>query len=597
MRPFHFALILAMALILGVPFLLRPPAESRDRSLRTLVVVTPHIEQIRDEFGRGFEAWHERVYHEKVRVDWRSPGGTSEIYKLLQAQYEAAVAQGAFNFSNPKNPTARPGTIPYSLIIGGGTYEHGRLKRGISVHDPKDDKPKNLPISAPAGFEDTQIKEWFGDNKCGSQALCDPDQFWIGTALSSFGIVYNKSVYKQIGLPEPTSFADLGNPKLQGFIALADPRQSGSISTTMDSILNFYVWDLARREGWDAELAAAMKAEADGIKKAKSEGKPPAEIAAVPLWEESLRPTRGDSIQKAWDQGWRVLREMACNTRYFTSSAPKPPLDVSQGEAAAGLAIDFYGRSQAQSILLPGQDSGDSRVGFVDPKGAVYIDSDPASMLRGGLDPELARRFIEYCLTEEGQALWQFPARNDPKSADNPVDASGVTLGPVQYELRRLPVRRSMYSDDMKKHMIDQVDPFAIASDVSVVGWRDAIAPMMGAFAIDVADQARPAWAALNRARANPSFPKDTLAEMEQLFYSWPTSVLPDAKNPANPNAEGKTVQFGPLTARRIREHWRNRTFQSQCVIRYTTYFRETYRRVIELESRTVGQVAAPSDR
>jgi ABC-type Fe3+ transport system substrate-binding protein len=389
----------------------------------------------------------------------------------------------------------------------------------------------------------------------------------------------------------------LGNPKLQGWIALADPRQSGSISTTMDSILNYYVWHTAKSEGWDAELRSAIKAEKDAIKKARGEGKSAADIAAIPTWEESLWDTRGESIQRAWDDGWKVLRDMACNTRYFTSSAPKPPLDVSHGEAAAGLSIDFYGRSQAQAILLPGQDPSASRVGFVDPAGAVYIDSDPASMLRGGLEPELAKRFIEYCLTEEGQALWQFPAKTDPKSSQNPVDAAGVKLGPEQYELRRLPVRRSMYAPEMAKHMIDQVDPFAIASNVSAVGWRDAILPMMGAFAIDVASEARPAWAALNRARANPAFPKQTLDQMESLFYSWPTSLLPDPKDASRPNAAGETLAFGPKTARRIREHWRNRTFQSSSVIRYTGYFRDTYHRVITLESAARLQVGAAAGR
>jgi iron(III) transport system substrate-binding protein len=597
MRAVHVILALMMGVILGVPFLLRPAAERRDKASRSVVIVTPHTEQIRSEFGRGFEAWHKRVYGESVRVDWRSPGGTSEIYKQLQAQYEAAVAQGKFDFSDPKNPTAPAGTIPYSLMIGGGTYEFGRLKAGIAVRDPKDGSARTIPISTPAGFSKEQIEEWFGDNRCGAQALSDPDQFWIGTALSSFGIVYNKEIYKELGLTPPTSFEDLGNPKLQGFVALADPRQSGSIATTMDSILNFYVWDTAQKEGWDAELSAAMKAEGDAKRKARGEGKSAAEVAAIATWEESLWDSRGESIERAWDQGWRVLREMACNTRYFTSSAPKPPLDVSHGEAAAGLSIDFYGRSQAQAILLPGQSPDESRVGFVDPAGAVYIDADPASILRGGLEPELARRFIEYSLTEEGQALWQFPAKTNAKSAGNPVDASGMKLGPAQYELRRLPVRRSMYEPGMARHMIDQVDPFAIASKVSAVGWRDAILPMMGAFAIDVSDEARGAWGALCRARAEEGFSKETLAEMERLFYSWPTSVLPDAGDASRENAAGETVQFGPLTARRVREHWRNRTFQAASVIGYTSYFRETYRKVIELESRGRGQVRAAAGR
>lgn len=577
-------LILLLATILGVPFALRPTEQRRALGGRTLVIVTPHVEQIRDEFARAFVAWHERTHHEKVHVDWRAPGGTQEIFKQLQAQYEAAVAGGKFDFSDPKDPKAAPGTIAYAMMLGGGSYDHGRLKAGIKLKDPSGQE-RSLAFSTPAGFPQAAMDEWFGENKVGAQNLYDKDQYWIGTALSSFGIVYNKEIYRALGLDEPRAFADLCDPRLQGLIALADPRQSGSITTTMDSIVNWYVWDRAKREGWDKDLADAMKKER--------------EDPAKPRWEETLWPVRGPSIQGAWDDAWRVLREMACNTRYFTAAAPKPPLDVSHGEAAAGLAIDFYGRSQAQAILLPGQDASESRVGYVDPAGAVYIDADPVSILRGGSEPELARRFVEFCLSEEGQALWQFPAESNPRSKDNPAGPDARPMGPRTYELRRMPVRRTMY-EKYAGHMIDRVDPFSLASEVRPVFWRDAIGVMMGAFAIDIADDARGAWAALNRARAAAKqgrFPESTLAEMERLFYAWPTSPQPDRADASRPDPAAPALEFGPRTCRQIREHWRNRTFQGRCVIEYTRFFRENDRTIIRLERQGAPQGGPRNDR
>src|SRR6185369_4088714 len=132
-------------------------------------------------------------------------------------------------------------------------------------------------------------------------------------------------VLRELGLPEPRAFGDLTDFRYFNMLALADGRLSGSITTAYDSILN--------KEGWK--------------------------------------------------NGWKMLREMSANARYFASAAPKPPIDVSQGEAAAGLAIDFYGRTQSQAVLAPGQDPADSRVGYVDPKGATYIDADPVTILRG----------------------------------------------------------------------------------------------------------------------------------------------------------------------------------------------------------------------
>jgi ABC-type Fe3+ transport system substrate-binding protein len=54
-------------------------------------------------------------------------------------------------------------------------------------------------------------------------------------------------------------------------------------------------------------------------------------------------------------------------------------------------------------------------------RGRTYVDADPISVLRGGPNPDLARRFIEFTLTEEAQALWQFPSKRDPAGATNPV--------------------------------------------------------------------------------------------------------------------------------------------------------------------------------
>jgi iron(III) transport system substrate-binding protein len=513
-------LLLMFALILGVPLAMRTLAgggsASRPRGADTIIVVTPHVAQLRDEFARGFADWYQRRTGKKVWIDWRFPGGTSEIIKQLEAVYSAAIKSGDIK----PDGSCAPGTISFDLMIGGGSFDHGRLKAGLKVRiTASDGSPQDvsMSMSVPAGFSQAQLDEWFGENKIGAQSLYDPEQHWIGTALSSFGIVYNRDLFRELGLPEPTNFVDLTSPKLQNWIALADPRQSGSINTSFDFILS----------------------------------------------------------NNGWEKGWRILRELSANTRYFTNSSTKPPIDVSAGEAAAGLAIDFYGRGQSQSVLRAGEDPETARVGYVDPVGAVYIDADPASMLRGGPNPTVARMFIEYTLTEEGQALWNFPSRRDPRSATNPKTAEGIPMGPAEYELRRMPIRRVMYAK-YAANLIDKVDPFSAATQTKPAGWRSAIGPMMGAFGIDTAHEQRAAWAALNRARTSPNFPAAALAEMESLFYSWPTHELSDGSG---------TLDFNEKNYKPIREDWRKPGVQAKSEIKYTQFFRETYARIIRLES------------
>jgi ABC-type Fe3+ transport system substrate-binding protein len=370
-------------------------------------------------------------------------------------------------------------------------------------------------MSMPMAFEQTQLDAWYGNNALGSGTLYDPQQYWLGTAISGFGVVYNKDVLARLGLPEPSSFEDLCDARLTGWLVFADPRQSGSVSTAVDAILSRY----------------------------------------------------------GWEKGWRILREMCANTRYFTNSAPRPPIDVSAGEAAAGLCIDFYGRNQSQAVLAPGEtDPLKSRVGYIDPKGATYMDADPISVLRGGPNPALAKVFVEFCLTPEAQALWQFPSSRNPASKSNPKMPDGTVMGPDHHELRRMPVRRMMYEQFMP-HMVDQVNPFDVASTTKPAGWRNTIGVMMGAFGIETADDQVRAWKALTKARSNPDFDKEKLARMETLFYALPTTVL----------ADGKELAFTPENVKAITGAWKDAVFKGRCEVRYFEFFRSNYRTIVEL--------------
>lgn len=552
-----------LAVILGVPFAMsivnrEPPPPP---GAHTLLIVTPHVPQIRREFTEAFEHWYEREFGQRVRVDMRTPGGTSEILTQLQAQLTSEIKRGEIEVTPEGRITIASGAAAYDIMFGGGSYDHGRLKSGIrltvpletssplaaalgldqldainldgddlnaaSIYDQLGKTPPDgvrifrddtgtlklevrVPMSQPVGFDPATLEQWFGENKIGSQFLYDKDQYWIGTALSSFGIVYNRDLINKLSLGVPDSFEALTDPVLIGQVALADPRQSGSITTTFDSILGHY----------------------------------------------------------GWEQGWRILRGMTGNTRYFTNSSTKPPMDVSQGEAAVGLAIDFYGRGQAQAV-------GHDRVGYAEPAGAVYIDADPISVLNGAPEPELARRFVQFVLSDEGQALWQFPAVTTEAGRNNPVGPDGQPMGPQRYELRRMPIRRSMF-EQYADAMIDKVNPFKIASDTKNPGWRTGVQMMMGAFGIDAGHECTLAWEALAKARATEGFPAQTLAEMESAFYAFPPQIMPD----------GTELAFTEQNYRAIRNVWRDPIENRKAEIAYVRFFRNQFAKIVDLEKK-----------
>jgi len=211
----------------------------------------------------------------------------------------------------------------------------------------------------------------------------------------------------------------------------------------------------------------------------------------------------------------------------------------------------------------------------------VYIDPDPISVLRGGPQPELARRFIEYVLTERGQSVWNFePIESTPKEA-HVLDDNGDEMGPAVYALRRLPVRRVMYEKHFD-HFMDRVNPYLIAGSDRPAGWRSSIGPMMGAFGIDTDVELKAAWKALNEARADESFPSEVLAEMESIFYAMPIHQMP----PDKVGQPGELLEFTPENYRAIRNSWRDPDHPDWAVksqIRYVEFFQEKYAQVVRL--------------
>lgn len=558
-----------LALILGVPFALTygRDRETAPANAERLIIITPHVPQIRAEFGRAFSEWHLREHGTPAVVDFRTPGGTSEIRKQLEAMFSSAVKnlveRGLLDPNLPDDALLPPGSIEYDLFFGGGSFDHGQTANPMSIaaRTPDNrDVTVRIRQSAPAGFTQAELDAIFGENRIGPQQLYDPAQRWIGTALSSFGIVFNREVLARLGLPEPTAFDSLTDPRLIGWVALADPRQSGSVTTTFDSILG----------------------------------------------------------NQGWEQGWRTLRGMCGTTRYFTNSSTKPPIDVSMGEAAAGLAIDFYGRGQAQVIAETG---GGDRVGYTDPAGSVYVDADPISLLNGAPNPELARRFIRFTLTDEAQALWQFRA-GDPT---NPSGPGGQPMGPREHELRRMPVRRAIF-ERYFEHFVDQVNPFEIVSDIQNPGWRTGVQVMMGAFGVDLADECRAAYAALDRARRSGRFSAAELRDLEDRFYAfpqtriealaalpgfaelsteakqlitdrgwrWASEVREWARRSPTPAAGSPEAQvralaevehrlpFTQATYNAVRNEWRQPGREARLRIEYTRFFRDNYRFIVD---------------
>ena len=299
MKYLRYAPILVLILLLVAPFVLGGNETRVDSNAPEVIIVSPHNEQIRSEFSRAFVRGHQEKYGSPARVTWNTPGGTTEIRKLLDSEYEAALRHGQSVGGNA------------DLVWGGGSYDFGKLAKPITV--TINGQERTTTILAPLDFSPEQLKEVYGDGMIADEQLFNGEGYWFGTALSSFGIVYNRDVLEMLGLPEPTGWESLAVPRYREAITLVNPGMSGSVATAFMALLE----------------------------------------------------------RRGWVEGWRILRRMSGNARAFAGSSTKGPLDVAEGSAAAAVCIDFYGRYEAQRTRMAsieaGADPNDpGRIGYVD---------------------------------------------------------------------------------------------------------------------------------------------------------------------------------------------------------------------------------------
>jgi ABC-type glycerol-3-phosphate transport system substrate-binding protein len=423
----------AVAALVAVPAIVAPrdadataPAE-RSGHAGTVVIITPHNDQLRTELARGFARWHRTKFGTEASVAWSVPGGTSEIRRMLVAQYENDLRTG-----DPPGGAA-------DLVFGGGSYEYTLMAKPIALRDG--DRTLTTTILEPVDFTQDFLDAVYGPNDIGGRRLYDPGHAWFGVALSTFGMVWNERILDSLDVPAPDEWADLADPALAGFVGMVNPAQSGSVATVFETIL----------------------------------------------------------LRLGWDDGWAVLRRACANSNTCTASSQAVPLLIASGQCGASIAIDFYGRFQQQALAVSAQRLGKpelDRLRFAAPPGQTVVDPDPIAMLRGAPHPELARRFIEFALSRDGQALWQFPPGQPP--------CCGLS-GPTEHALRRLPASRSIYSE-CGACFIDQGDPFADASALpNQPLFRPFVAPLFLAMYMDHPRLLADAWRAI---RQHPAYPR-----------------------------------------------------------------------------------------
>lgn len=381
-------------------------------SADTLVVITAHNKTIRDEYQRGFSEYYRKLRGRDVVIDFRSPGGTSDIVRYIADRFEAEFrdyvradpARGnwsdlaARSFSDPRATgegakfrklfLGSDVGIGIDVMAGGGIFDQARqAERGFAV-------PGGVEVRHPEYFR--HIPQKFGGSD-----VYDKEGRYYSVVLSTFGIVCNLDRIRDQKIPLPQTWRDLGQGVFFGALAVGNPAKSGSVTKCF-------------------------------------------EIMIQQCMNDAPAPDAG------WANGLNLIKRIFANSRLVSDSAGAIVRDVGIGNSVCGIAIDSYGigEREYQKTLFDGK----THLAYLTPRGGTAVSGDPVQILRGAPHRRVAEDFLDYLLSPEGQKLHCYRV--------------GTPDGPRAYPINRPPVRRDLYDENYQKYAFDcNYNPYVSGED------------------------------------------------------------------------------------------------------------------------------------
>lgn len=171
----------------------------------------------------------------------------------------------------------------------------------------------------------------------GGRSISDPEGFFAAFELAGFGIAYNPSVIRELGIAAPRDWSDLAAPVYAGKLHMPTPARTGFASALVEAILQAEGWD----RGW--ALLSAIAGNAAWLGNPDSGGGPDplanGRIAARLSIDFLARPA-GDTVAFAYPP------RTAYSPAHIAVMAEAQNLD------SAALFVGFVLSPAGQSLLL-----------------------------------------------------------------------------------------------------------------------------------------------------------------------------------------------------------------------------------------------------
>ena len=145
-----------------------------------------------------------------------------------------------------------------------------------------------------------------------------------------------------------------------------------------------------------------------------------------------------------WTEGMKTATMLGANVKTWPQSSSAVPKSVTAGEVAVGLAIDFYAWAEVDKV-------GSAKIDYVVPEGLSVINPDSIAILKGAPNLELAKEFVEFVMSKDGQKLLMLK--------------KGAPGGPVNLLIGRMCVMPSLYAE-LGNQSVVPVNPFTVKSSL-----------------------------------------------------------------------------------------------------------------------------------
>lgn len=205
----------------------------------------------------------------------------------------------------------------------------------------------------------------------------------------------------------------------------------------------------------------------------------PRESGSAHMMYEIILQTHG------WEKGFALLTKLGGNVKKFSAGSNVIPRDVGAGQVIYGLAIDFYAYSQIAAL-------GADKIKYVMPTDGTVVNPDSIAILKGAPNIDVAKKFVQFVLSEQAQKLWMLRDTDD----EGPKWKGG---------LNRASVLPALYDELGDRCVVTnpfalELSPFPYDADKGGARW-DIVNDLFGILIIDSHKDLVDAWKAIGKSK------------------------------------------------------------------------------------------------